>query len=181
MSLERILSWHFREPEYQPTSKVSILIIRIDRVTLFVGRTFAFHTCTIRYATSNGPPGQFSLTRDTLRTKDPDSDPEFNAGTFVYEKKTKKRGRKSANDSESDVPLSRRNSRRRGGVVQSDVGSSSGYLISCRADPVDKWHIEQRSRERNAAKGNPLLEYFGKLLGRDEASRELIKSLFSFR
>lgn len=95
---------------------------------------------------------------------DPDSDPEFNAGTFVYEKKTKKRGRKSANDSESDVPLSRRNSRRRGGVVQSDVGSS-----------------KQRSRERNAAKGNPLLEYFGKLLGRDEASRELIKSLFSFR
>ncbi|KAI6143111.1 hypothetical protein BKA82DRAFT_4017843 [Pisolithus tinctorius] len=91
---------------------------------------------------------------------DPDSDPEFNAGTFVYEKKTKKRGRKSANDSESDVPLSRRNSRRRGGVVQSDVGSSSGYLISCRAEPIDEWHTEQRSRERNAAKGNPLLEYF---------------------
>ncbi|KAI6020530.1 hypothetical protein EDC04DRAFT_2901672 [Pisolithus marmoratus] len=84
---------------------------------------------------------------------DPDSDPEFNAGTFVYEKKkTKKRGRKAVNDSGSDVPLSRRNSRRR---VQNDVGMS-----------------KQRLRVQNVPVANPLLEYFGDDLDLHSASED---------
>ncbi|KAI6042398.1 hypothetical protein EDC04DRAFT_2892075 [Pisolithus marmoratus] len=89
---------------------------------------------------------------------DPDSDPEFNAGTFVYEKKTKKRGRKAVNDSGSDVPLSRRISRRRGVVVQNDVKSS--------------WMPKQRSRGRTVSVANPLLEYFGDDLDLHSASED---------
>ncbi|KAI6143539.1 hypothetical protein EDD17DRAFT_208859 [Pisolithus thermaeus] len=89
---------------------------------------------------------------------DPDSDPEFNAGIFVYEKKTKKRDRKAARDSESDIPPSRRNSRRREGVTQSDVGLSRTSL--------------QRPRQRNVTDTNPLLEYFGDNLDLHSASED---------
>ncbi|KAI6102851.1 RAD26-like SNF2 family DNA-dependent ATPase [Pisolithus sp. B1] len=91
--------------------------------------------------------------------QNPDSDPEFNAGTFVYEKKTKKLPIGGQHTIPSPIfPRLDRNSRRREGVTQSDVGLSRTSL--------------QRPRQRNVTDTNPLLEYFGDNLDLHSASED---------
>ncbi|KAF9228077.1 hypothetical protein BS17DRAFT_318741 [Gyrodon lividus] len=84
---------------------------------------------------------------------EPDSDPEFNAGTFVYE--TKKWGKRVRRPS---PPMSPRKFRKR----RSDILNHAGPSTSSK----------KRPRGAEAPKTNPLLEYFGDDLDLHSASEE---------
>ncbi|KAF8841022.1 hypothetical protein BDN67DRAFT_574330 [Paxillus ammoniavirescens] len=85
-----------------------------------------------------------------------DSDPEFNAGTFVYE--IKKRGKRAGKASETSPSTSPRKSRKRRSDILNDPGPSTSF--------------KKRPRGAGAPKTNPLLEYFGGDLDLHSASEE---------
>ncbi|KAG0700488.1 hypothetical protein DFH29DRAFT_619204 [Suillus ampliporus] len=87
---------------------------------------------------------------------EPDSDPEFNPGTFVYE--TKKRGKRKATAAENASLSSPRKSRKRRSDVLGNFGSS---FTSRKRRPMDP----DASRQHN-----PLKQYFDDDLGLQSAS-----------
>lgn len=93
---------------------------------------------------------------------EPDSDPEFNPGAFVYETKEKaKRGHKS-----SDASPPRKSRARRSDVLGGTRSSSSGEHIStCRWPMNVPCRTGKAFRRAEEPKTNPLLQYFGMEIG----------------
>ncbi|KAG8215230.1 RAD26-like SNF2 family DNA-dependent ATPase [Butyriboletus roseoflavus] len=113
-------------------------------------RDFRLDSCAARYRGLHASEDSRGL---DLNHAEPDSDPEFNAGAFVYETKgNRKRGRKS-----SDASLPRKSRARRSDVLGGTRPSSSSGKASRR--------IEE-------PKTNPLLQYFGDDLGLHSASED---------